>query len=427
MLTWVNRRIIAALTGVVLGIALLSGAYLFLHYVSDSTIDFYVLGDSQGYEGGLVQIVESANSHHPDFVMHCGDLTPFGQESQYQEVLDAIASLSIPLYATPGNHDIRLDGRLRYEEHFGSANYSFDIGDAHITVFDTSEGDVSPDQMNWLESNLRSSDAQWKFVFTHMPPFDPRAGENHTILNPTTSQTLMNLFAEVDVDTVFCGHIHMYNISTIQGVRYVITGGAGASLAAPETEGGIHHYIHATLTSDGLDIELVPLGPPSIDRAHILLKGNEEGITLSIDDMFSLDTLSGFSSFENQLGNWRGYGEYEGVAIDTLLSLVGNMTETQTLRVISSDGFEQTFCYANVHPNTTWYSYQGDMILAFEYNGTTVPEWEDGLRLVMIPEDGAFSIDDCLATSAPGQGCTFYASAGARWVRYVSIIEVIGP
>ena len=112
--------------------------------------------------------------------------------------------------------------------------------------------------------------------------------------------------------------------------------------------------------------------------------------------------------------------------LSTLLSLVGGMNESQMLRITSSDGFEQMFCYCNAYPNATWYSYQGDMILAFEYNGTVVPGWSDGMRLVMLPEDGAYSIDDCLATSAPDQGCNIYASAGARWVRYVSTIEVIG-
>ncbi len=422
-----DRKIVATLVGVVIGFTLLlGGTVLFLNHPFDSQLDFYVLGDSQGYQGGLEQIVEDANSQHPDFVMHCGDLTPFGQETQYQEVLDTIAPLTVPFYATPGNHDVRLDGRARFVAHFGSANYSFDVGNVHMTVFDTSEGDVSSDQMEWLESDLQGSNADFKVVFTHIPLFDPRTGENHILLNTTTSEYLKNLFSESGVDTVFTGHIHMYNVTFFQGVRYVITGGAGASLAASEGEGGFYHYIHATLTLDGLDIERIALGRPSIDREHIVLKGNDEDITLSMDDLVTQETISGFSSFENQLGNWGGLGEYEGVAISELISLIGGMTPSQTLKVISSDGFEQTFCYCNVYPNATWYSYQGDMILAFEYNGTLVPDWSDGLRLVMLPEDSAYSLADCLATSAPGQGCNIYSSAGARWVRYVSIIEVIG-
>ena len=63
---------------------------------SNSTLNFYVFGDSQGYQGGLEQIVDIANEHKPDFVFHCGDLTPFGQENQYTDVLAVIDGLSTP-------------------------------------------------------------------------------------------------------------------------------------------------------------------------------------------------------------------------------------------------------------------------------------------------------------------------------------------
>jgi len=421
-----DRKIISSVIGIMVLVSLFIGiAVLYFSYANTSEIDFFVLGDSQGYQGALDQVVLDANEEQPDFVMHCGDLTPFGREEQYEEVLDIIEPLSVPFYATPGNHDVRLDGRVIFEELFGPTNYSFDVGPIHFTVIDTSEGIMSTDQLNWLEADLVSAEAEYKVVFTHIPPFDPRPSENHSILNSTLSGYLMGLFHESDVDTVFTGHIHMYNQSVVQGVRYVITGGAGASVVASEENGGFYHYIHATLTANGLQIEPVILDAPTIDREHILLKGNEDDITLSISDLLSLDKIEGFTSFENQLGNWGGYGNYTGVKISTLLELVGGITSSQNLVVQASDGFEQEFCYSNVHPNASWYSYQGDMILAYQFNGSLVPDWTDGMRLVMLPEDGTYSIDDCLATSAQGQGCNIYSSAGARWVRYVSVIEVV--
>ncbi|MFW9919040.1 MAG: metallophosphoesterase [Candidatus Thorarchaeota archaeon] len=422
-----ERKIIASLIGFVVVTAIVLGAAsLYFNYSVNSTIEFYVLGDSQGYQGALATIVEDANENHPAFVMHCGDLTPFGQETQFQEVLETIEPLSVPFYSTLGNHDIRQNGRMVYEELFGSANYSFDFGPVHVTVFDSSTGDVDSNQLHWLENDLRGSDAEWKFVFTHMPLYDPREGEDHSLLNTTTSEYLMTLFSETGIDTVFSGHIHMFNTTYSGRVRYVVTGGAGASLAVSEPQGGFYHYIRASITYAGVDIEPVHLSRPSIDREHVLLKGNDEPVTLSLNDIMALDTIQGFSSFQNQFANWGGQGDYQGVKLSTLLSLVGGITESQTLKVISSDGFEQLFCYYNVYPNASWYSLQGDMVLAFEYNGTLVPDWSDGMRLVMIPEDGTYSLDDCLATSAPGQGGNVYSSAGARWVRYVSIVEVVG-
>ncbi|MDF1537990.1 MAG: metallophosphoesterase [Candidatus Thorarchaeota archaeon] len=422
-----NRKNLAIITiGILLTVSLSVSALWYFDSMDSDSLTFYVLGDSQGYQGGLAKVVAAANENNPSMVFHCGDLTPFGQESQYQDVLDTISGMTTPFYTTPGNHDIRLDGRTRYTEHFGESSYSFDLDSAHFSVFDTSEGDVDDETYQWLENDLLNTDTEWKFVFTHIPPFNPRSGENHTLQNSTTASRLMTLFEQANVNVVFSGHIHMFSDIIVNGVRYVITGGAGASLAASEEDGGIYHYVTVKISSTGLEIEPVLLGTPSIDRSHILLKANEEDITLSLDDLSSLTQVTGFSSFENQLGNWRGKGDYVGVLVSDIVEIVGGLSESQNLRIISSDGFEQTFSYANVYPNSSWYEYQGDMILAFQYNETSVPNWADGMRIIMMPADGAYSGVDCLATSAPGQGWNVYPSAGARWVRYVSVIEVIG-
>jgi 3',5'-cyclic AMP phosphodiesterase CpdA len=392
---------------------------------SDDTLNFFVFGDSQGYQGSLEQIVAVANEYRPDFVFHCGDLTPFGQENQYADVLAILDMFNVPLYTTPGNHDIRLGGGARYIEYFGSPNYSFDIGPAHFTAFNSSAGDISEEDFDWLENDLAESSADWKFVFTHIPPFDPRPEENHTLLNTTTSTRLISLFNQTGVSTVFAGHIHLYNQTMRNGVRYVISGGAGANLVAEPDQGGLYHFINVTLSESDLIIECMELDSPSLQHDSILVVGSNEHVTLSITDLLFMDSLEGFSSFQNQFGNWRGQGIYKGVQIATLIELVGGINSTLKIRIVASDGFEQTYCYWNVYPNESWYGLQGDMILAYKYNNSIVPDWNDGFRLVMLPQDGTYSNEDCTATSASGMGCQIYMSAGARWVRWVNTIEVI--
>ncbi len=400
-------------------------ATLTMETSSKSPLNFYVFGDSQGYQGSIETIVATAQQSRPNMLFHCGDITPFGQEEQYQRFDDATRNLSVPLFLTAGNHDIKLNGGQLYQSRYGPSTYSFDFGGAHFAIFDSSAGDVSETILQWLEDDLSTAKAQYKFVFTHIPPFDPRADGNHTLLNTTTATRLMNIFESESVNVVFAGHIHMFNVSTRNNLTYVITGGAGATLYEDAGKGGIHHYVNVTVSDSQIRIEPVPLGEPSFARDQVVIRGNEEDITLTIGDLMQLPAIEGFSSFQNQLGNWRGQGDYVGVKISDLLSLVGGMTTQDTLRVIANDGYQQEFCYGNVHPNESWYQRQGDMILAYSYNGTTVPDWSIGLRLVMLPEDGQYSIDDCLQTSAPDMGCQIYLSAGARWVRYTQIIEVI--
>lgn len=388
---------------------------------SDDSINFYVFGDSQGYQGGVEQIVETANLYRPDFIFHCGDLTPFGQENQYQAIDTVLAQSVVPVYTTIGNHDIKDGGGQFYQEYFRSSTYSFDLGPAHFAVFNTSSGDVTNQEFIWLEQDLAQTEADFRFVFTHIPPFDPRTGETHTLFNSTTSSQLMSLFETYDVDVVFTGHIHMYNETIIKGVRYVITGGAGASLYADEDNGGIYHYMNITLDEGMLTIKPVLLDTPSIPRDSVMIKGLTEDVTLSLDDLLLMDIVSGFSSFQNQYDNWRGQGIYSGVAISDLIELVGGMAINDTLIVQSFDGYTQEFGYSNLYPNTTWAEIQGQMILAYSYNDTLILDWTDGMRLVMIPSDGGYSNLDAIQTSESND----VISAGARWVRFVSSIEVI--
>jgi len=393
---------------------------LFLSSEDSTTLNFYVFGDSQGYQGGIEQIVAAANQYRPQFIFHCGDLTSFGQENQYQDIKAVFDLAQVPVYTTIGNHDIKEGGGVLYAEYFGSSMYSFDSGPAHIAVFNTSSGDVAEHELAWLEQDLSQADSEYKLVFTHIPPFNPLSELDHSLINTTTSARLMTLFEEQNVDVVFTGHIHVFNDSVINGVRYVVTGGAGASLYADENDGGIYHFVNVTLTESDLYIETILLGLPVIPRDSVVVRGVNEDATLSLNDLLHMVPTEGFSSFQNQYNNWRGQGIYEGIAISTLIELVGGMTANDTLLVMSFDGYFQEFSYSNIYPNASWTEIQGPMILAYEYNATRVLEWTDGMRLVMIPPDGAYSNEDATLTSS-----TSVISAGSRWVRFVSFLEVV--
>ena len=416
---------------IVISIITVTGVVLVINFAppqstDDQVLNFYVFGDSQGYQGGISQIVASANENNPDFIFHCGDLTPFGQENQYLDTTDAFSDLDeeIPLYATPGNHDIRDGGGDRYLQYFGPATYSFDIGSAHITVFNTSSSTVTESEFEWLETDLSGANTTYKFVFSHIPPYDPRPGENHTMATSINSR-LIEIFQTYEVDVVFSGHIHMFDTSEINDVDYVITFGAGAGLYAEPDEGGIYHYVNVTVTTSGITIEPVLLNDPDVQRNRVVIRGLDTTVTLTVEDLTSFEYEEAYSSVQNRFDNWRNQGTYTGVKISLLLEYVGGLNENNTIRIGSVDGFTQTYSYYNVYPNSSWYEIQGDLILAYQYNGTMVPSWEDGLRLVMLAPDGGYSNDDCMATSAPGMMYDVYTSAGATWAKYVTLIEVI--
>ncbi len=77
-----QRYALAIVTILVVASVSVIGLYQLIESEDDSILNFYVFGDSQGYQDGILEIAEIANLKRPDFVFHCGDLTPFGQPNQ---------------------------------------------------------------------------------------------------------------------------------------------------------------------------------------------------------------------------------------------------------------------------------------------------------------------------------------------------------
>lgn len=392
---------------------------------SESQFNFLVFGDSQGYQGGLNEIASIIQEKSPAFAFHCGDLTPFGREHQFEEVYEALQNISIPVFTTEGNHDVRLDGASTYAKRFGSPTYSFDYSNCHFTIVNSSNYTVSSKELNWLDEDLSSSEKPVKFVFTHIPPFDPRPNSTHNMTNQTSANRFMDIVENNNVTTIFTGHIHIYNSTIRNNTRYIISGGAGAQLAADAKHGGFHHFINVTVSNSDVSAQPIELSVPIPHSGKIIIQNINDMLELSLQDILSLPETEGYSSFQNSFGNWRGQGVYTGTAVANLVELIGGMKPNDILQIASSDGYYQNFSYSNVYPNSSWREIQGSMILAYSYNDTAVPEWSEGMRIVMIPPDGQYSNADCLATSCPGMGCDVYLSAGSRWLKYVASMEVI--
>jgi hypothetical protein len=58
---------------------------------------------------------------------------------------------------------------------------------------------------------------------------------------------------------VFAGHIHCYEEAERDGVRYVITGGAGAPISCASTAGGFAHYIRVMVHGEQITTEVVKI------------------------------------------------------------------------------------------------------------------------------------------------------------------------
>jgi hypothetical protein len=242
---------------------------------------YIILGDNRDGYDTFEQIIQQINGENPVFVIDNGDLVFSGKPNQYRLFNQMVSKISSTLCSTLGNHDIRGNGRSTYNMLYGPAYYSFDFTDSHFIFLDSSPGwaqkqAISDEQYAWLEKDLIKAQGKRIFVISHIPPQDPRANVtpneipnyqnqvnngdswaekkldnyvenmnmNHGFQDPKEAAKFETLMSTYHVDTVYLSHIHSYLEYTKDGVRYLVSGGAGAELL---TENSYYHYMIAKI------------------------------------------------------------------------------------------------------------------------------------------------------------------------------------
>jgi len=214
---------------------------------ADLTLRFGVIGDTEDVvvPGELADRLSAADV---DLVLHTGDVVyPKGEESRYdEEFFQPMAPLlaSAPVLPTLGNHDVLTDRGAPYLSDFvlpvndatgDSRFYAFRQGRALFVSVDVESSGFGAGsaQYEWLQRTLRNTDALWKFVYLHEPPYSSAES------NLAVRFILTPLFENMGVDVVFSGHMHLYErtvairnfVSSGPGIVYMTEGGGGASLA----------------------------------------------------------------------------------------------------------------------------------------------------------------------------------------------------
>ena len=131
-------------------------------------------------------------------------------------------------YPTPGNHDWGLGNLNAYCKYFGVRSYykkSFEYVDFFMLDSDPHEPDGvsrTSKQGMWLKSELKTSNATWKIVLFHHPPFSSGSHGNSAYMNWP--------FFEWGANLVISGHDHDYERFSIKGNTYIVNGMGGAEI-----------------------------------------------------------------------------------------------------------------------------------------------------------------------------------------------------
>ncbi len=153
-----------------------------------------------------------------------------------------------------------------------------------------------------------------------------------------------------------------------------------------------------------------------------IIGANNVKKTFYLGNLLSMNATTGTTMAETKINTWSASGTYTGVLIKDLVGLVGGMVPGDLLEVTASDNYTGYLSYDNVYPQNETLKIQGQFILAYSCNGTQVPTWEDGYRLVCLPEDGNYSNSDYFATVIPELK---RSSASAIWICGVVSLKII--
>ncbi len=241
---------------------------------NEEDFTFVVLRDNKNSISTFGRIIKLINKDSKiDFVIDTGDMVFDGSLVKYHFFLKQMKKLNKPFLPVPGNHDMEDHGMENYIRIFGPLYYSFHVGSFYFIILNNlDEKRVDPYQMKWLEEELaKSQNCRYRFVFMHVPIFDPRVLRQlgHSMKDVKNAKELASILKKYNVTMVFAGHIHGYFEGEWFEVPFIVSGGAGAELMRLDPNHYFYHFVKVHVSESSVDYELVKLKSPDfnvIDR-----------------------------------------------------------------------------------------------------------------------------------------------------------------
>ena len=234
--------------------------------VPEEGFRFVALGDTRSNINIARKVLTRVVEESPAFILSNGDIVRRGRVEEYiahhLRLVEQVAPT--PFIPAPGNHEEDPNGDFAtFEALYNGQRFSFDYGNCRFVGINNGDRNgMSGSDLAFLERELSKDGAAHKFVVFHVPPrFLENAVESEEGRGFWwNAKKLRRLMTAMHVDHVFMGHVHGYASEVVDGVRYTITGGAGASLTDNlGNEGRVHNFVVVRVTPDGVRNEVVRL------------------------------------------------------------------------------------------------------------------------------------------------------------------------
>lgn len=230
------------------------------------------------FNDALIQAVK----RKPRFILHGGDAVFSGDKSSLnyfkQQKVNRIVPPATRFYVSPGNHDALFSSEMgktrisfaNFRQIIGPLNFTIEAPDLKMVVLNTvqirrnSQGNdvfvygLTVQQLNYLQRELAASKARFKLVSTHVPP---QEWANTAEMN-AIKKKFLQILSNQHVSMVLLSHQHRFRDYRVNGIRYIISGGAGAALDT----GAINEIVLVSVRGSRLDAKKIPIS--WVDNAH---------------------------------------------------------------------------------------------------------------------------------------------------------------
>lgn len=232
------------------------------------------LGDKKHYQFAVVgninnssdifqkQFIPELNRSDADFLVSAGNAVSDGAEENYRSLIKMLADLQMPWLITYGDNEDSDFGNFRFFKHFGPPFFAFTAGQNQFIFLDDTDNTPYGWQLDWLDHELSNSQATNRFVFLGLPVHPklsstPAFEKDNYFSHAKIRHQLRTLFEQHQVDVVFSSNLSLFTSQTINGVRYVTTGGAGGLIVDDETN--YHHYVSVDVDDDKITLSPIRL------------------------------------------------------------------------------------------------------------------------------------------------------------------------
>jgi Icc protein len=169
----------------------------------------------------LAGAVAHLNALHPqpDLVLATGDLVERGGIDEYERLREILASLDMPLFLIPGNHDDRENLPEVFADHAylprngAFLQYTVEDWPLRLVGLDTlvpgeSGGRLCTERLAWLEARLAQAPERPTLVFMHHPPFTTGIAAMDEMGLDGIEDLAAVIRRHPQVERITCGHLH---------------------------------------------------------------------------------------------------------------------------------------------------------------------------------------------------------------------------